>query len=131
MPPREEAPAVSVLLPTFERPDLLRVALESALAQELGSIEILIGDNSDSDSSASLVAEYEDPRIIYHRNEEQLGPQANWLHLADQARSPLVASLHDDDFWDPAFLSTVVPPMLEDESIAMTFTDFWIVDESG
>jgi len=123
--------AVSVLIPTFERPDLLEVALESAIEQSFDDIEILVGDNSDSDDTENLVSNYDDPRIRYHRNRPGLGPQGNWLDLASRAEAPLVASLHDDDYWHPEFLATMAPPMLEDPSIAMTFCDFWIVDETG
>jgi glycosyltransferase involved in cell wall biosynthesis len=124
-------PAVSALITTYERPDLFRVALESALAQDLPDIEILIGDNSESDSTEELVAGYDDPRISYFHHRPGLGVLANWQYLIKQAASPLVATLHDDDLWDPAFLATVAPPMLDDPSIAMTFNDFWIIDPSG
>lgn len=122
---------VSVVMPTYERPDLLRLALDSALAQELTDIEILIGDNSDSDATEQLVAGYDDDRIRYYRHRPGIGAQPNWVDLVDRARGELIATLHDDDLWDPAFLETVVPPMLADPSIAMTFSDYWIIDIWG
>lgn len=126
-----EVTAVSVLLPTYERPDLLREALDSALAQQFTDIEVLVGDNSDSATTENLVAGYDDPRICYHRNRPGLGPQGNWLDLVERAQAPLVATLHDDDVWHPEFLSTMAPPMMADPTVAMTFNDFWVIDGNG
>ena len=124
-------PMLTVIMPTYERPQLLDVALKSALGQTFGDIEILIGDNSDSDDTESLVSTFDDPRIKYHRNRPGLGPQGNWLDLVQRAKGELVASLHDDDFWHPQFLAKIVPVMISDPEIAMTFCDFWIVDAEG
>ena len=124
-------PAVSVVVPTFERPEYLRIALDSALAQRFRDFEILVGDNSETDHTERLLSIYDDPRIRYHRNRPSLGPQGNWLDLIERAQADLVATLHDDDFWDPQFLEAVVPTMIADSSLAMVFTDFWIVDEKG
>jgi hypothetical protein len=116
---------------TYERPDLFRGALESALAQELTDIEILIGDNSESDATEQIVAGYDDPRIRYFHHRPGVGAFGNWRYLIEQATSPLTATLHDDDRWDPAFLAVVAPPMLDDDSVAMTFNDFWHIDTAG
>lgn len=123
--------SVSVIVPTYERPDLLRAALDSALAQTFDDFVILVGDNSESDACEQLVADIADLRIRYHRNRPGLGPQGNWLDLVARADTPLVASLHDDDVWEPEFLEATVPAMLADDSIAMHFTDFWMIDDSG
>ena len=66
-----------------------------------------------SDEVQALVCSYDDPRIVYHRNSEDIGGQANWLAIIERAETPLVASLHDDDAWHPDFLAKLVPPMLE------------------
>ncbi len=123
---------VSVLVPTYERVDLLLEALRSALAQTYEDYVILIGDNSESDDTERAVAAtFDDPRIRYHRNRPPLGPQGNWLDLVARAETPLVASLHDDDVWEPDFLASVVPPMVADPDLAMTFTDYWMIDQDG
>lgn len=120
--------SVTVMVPTYEREGLLREALDSALAQTFDDFVILVGDNSESDAVERLVATYDDPRISYHRNRPSLSPQGNWLDLAARAQTPLVASLHDDDVWDPGFLAATVPPMLANPDLGMTFTDFWMID---
>ena len=123
--------SVSIIVPTYERDDLLTEALTSALAQTYDDFVILVGDNSESDRCEEAVAALDDPRIRYHRNRPGLGPQGNWLDLVARADTPLVASLHDDDVWEPEFLAETVPGMLEDPALAMTFSDFWMIDGDG
>lgn len=122
---------VSALMPTFERTVYLREAIESALAQKHTDLVLLIGDNSESDAVEELVRTYDDPRIRYRRNPPGMGPQENWLDLVRRAETPLVATLHDDDVWEPDFLSEVVPVMEDDPSIEMVFTDYWIIDSTS
>ncbi|MEM7341925.1 MAG: glycosyltransferase [Actinomycetota bacterium] len=121
----------TVIIPTYERADLLEVALDSALAQTYRDFVVLIGDNSKTDACAALVARYDDPRITYHRNRPGLGPQGNWLDLARRASTPLLVSLHDDDEWHPDFLAACVPPMLDDPDLGVTFCDYWAIDANG
>ncbi|MGF1599402.1 MAG: glycosyltransferase family 2 protein [Acidimicrobiales bacterium] len=123
--------ALTVVMPTYERAELIGEALGSALAQTYGDIVVLIGDNSESDATEEVVAAVDDPRVHYHRNRPGLGSLGNWLDLLDRVETPLVATLHDDDRWHPDFLATTVPPMLADETIAMAFTDFWQIDQHG
>lgn len=123
--------AVTVVLPTYHREQLLVHALRSAMAQTFTDFVVLVGDNSENDATEQLVATFDDPRIHYHRNRPGLGGMGNWLDLIERARTPLVASLHDDDVWEPDFLATMVPPMLEHPDIAMAFNDFWMIDQDG
>jgi len=123
--------AVTVMVPTFEREDLISDAINSALAQSFDDLVVLVGDNSHTDATENLVRAIGDRRIRYHRNRPGLGAQGNWLDLVARAETPLVASLHDDDVWHPDFLAHTVPPMLADPSIGMTFTDFWLIDSAG
>lgn len=126
-----EVPAVTVLMPTHERPQLLEGALASALDQTYGDIVVLIGDDSVTDDTEKLVERIDDPRVGYIRNSPRLGPQGNWLNLVASAETDLVATLHDDDRWHPDFLARAVPHMIGDPTIGMTFTDFWAMDANG
>jgi glycosyltransferase involved in cell wall biosynthesis len=122
---------VTVFIPTYNRPDLIGLAIESALAQTFEDIEILIGDNAGSELTPEVVGRYDDPRIRYVRHEVNKGAQGNWLWLIDNAASPLVASLHDDDIWEPTFLERTVPALLADPSVSMVFTDSLLIDGDG
>ena len=122
---------VGIILPTYNRPDLIRASIESALAQTYEDFVLLIGDNGGSALTEGVVRSYDDPRIRYILREESLGAQGNWLELIRQADTLLVASLHDDDTWQPDFLEKAVPPLLADPTLGMVFTDFVCIDETG
>jgi glycosyltransferase involved in cell wall biosynthesis len=56
---------VSVIVPTFRRPAMLREALQSALAQEGPSVEVIVLDDSPEASARGTVEALADPRIRY------------------------------------------------------------------
>lgn len=122
---------LSILMPTFEREGMIGESIASALAQTFDDFVLLIGDNSESDRTEELVASFGDPRIRYHRNRPGLGPMGNWCDLVHRADTELLATLHDDDTWDPTFLEKAVGPMTADREVAMVFCDFWMMDENG
>ncbi len=124
-------PAVTILIPTFERPRLLEEALASALNQTHRDVVVLIGDSSETDDTQEVVRRIDDPRITYVRNPSKMGPQDNWLQLVAKAETDLVATLHDDDRWHPEFLARTLPHMVDEPEIGMTFTDFWAMDAEG
>ncbi|MEZ5728147.1 MAG: glycosyltransferase family 2 protein [Burkholderiaceae bacterium] len=125
------APTVTIVLPAYVRTDFLRHAIRSALAQRYGDFVLSIGDNSTERCAERIVREFDDPRIEYVAHPRNLGAQGNWFSLIERARTPLVATLHDDDAWHEDFLQRLVPPMLEDPELAMSFGDFDLIDSNG
>lgn len=124
-------PLVTVAIPTYRRPDLLQGAIDSALKQTYGTMEILVSDSDGSDAVAALVASYDDPRLRYRRNDRPTNGLENALAMYRDARGELIATLHDDDEWEPGFLAAMVKPMVEDPTVALTFGDHWLMDADG
>ena len=124
-------PAVTIIIPVFRRFDFLREALSSALAQTFTDYEILVSDDGPSDEAASLASSYRDERIRYRRNPRTLGIALNHYAAFQEARGRYLASLHDDDLWEPRFLSELVPPLEADASISVAFCDHHLMDEQG
>jgi len=123
--------ALSVLVPTYERTEYLRDAIDSVLAQSFGDFVVLVGDNSRTDAVERVIAGYDDARIHYHRNTGELGTQGNFVDLVRRAETPFVATMHDDNLWDPEFLATLLPPMISEPDVAASMSDFWTIDEHG
>lgn len=122
---------VTIIMPTYDRTDLIGPAIDSALAQTFDDFVLAIGDNGSNPETERIANSYGDPRIRYHRNEINLGPQGNWLDLAAKAETPLIASLHDDDTWEPEFLETLVPQLLNEPEVEMVFSDYWLMNAVG
>ena len=124
-------PTVTAIVPTYNRPELLGATIESALSQTYEDLVVLVGDNGGSPLNEGIVRGFDDPRVRYVRHEVSLGAQNNWLTLIAMADTPYVASLHDDDTWEPTFLEKTVPLLDQDPSVSVAFTDFWCVDDEG
>jgi glycosyltransferase involved in cell wall biosynthesis len=100
-------PLVSVVLPTYERPELLRRAIESVLRQSYTRWELLVVDDGGRADSESVAAASEDPRIRWMRIEHRGVCAARNVALA-AAGGELIAYLDDDNMMDPAWLTSVV-----------------------
>ena len=125
------SPLVTVAIPTYRRPDLLRRAIESAIAQTYDTTEILVSDSDGSETVAALVAGYHDPRLRYRRNDRATDGLENALAMYRDARGEFVATLHDDDEWEPGFLAAMVKPLVDDPTVGLTFADHWVMDVDG
>jgi glycosyltransferase involved in cell wall biosynthesis len=126
-----EPPLVSVLIPTYNRPDLLKEAIASAVQQTLGDTEILVQDDGSDLNPEQVVAEFGDPRISFRRNESNLGMALNWKALALRARGKYLAFLSDDDVWDREYLSILAGKLEEKPDRVVAFCDHWATDAAG
>lgn len=101
------APAVSVVIPTRNRWDLLsRHALASALRQEDVDLEVVVVDDGSEDGSAEKLSAFDDPRVQAVLR-PQRGGQAVALNAGiEKARGEWIAFLDDDDLWSPKKLRT-------------------------
>jgi glycosyltransferase involved in cell wall biosynthesis len=124
-------PVVSVLIPTFNRPDYLRVTLASVLRQSFADFEVIVSDNASPSDPAKIVARFADPRLRYFRNPSNLGTTGNVLAAYAHARGKYIAILGDDDLWDQDFLAMMVAPLEADPSLALSFCDHSIIDPEG
>jgi glycosyltransferase involved in cell wall biosynthesis len=124
-------PLVTVAIPTYRRPNLLRGAIESALAQSYRNMEILVSDSDCSEAVAALVAGYRDPRLRYRHNDRPTNGLENALAMYRDARGEFIATLHDDDEWEPGFLAAMVKPLVDDPTVGLTFADYWLMDVNG
>lgn len=93
--------AVSVVIPTFQRPDLVIRAVRSAIAQTFTQLEIVVVVDGRDDATSRALAAVDEPRLIVHVPAQHLGnAEARNVGVA-LAHAPLVAFLDDDDEWVP------------------------------
>jgi glycosyltransferase involved in cell wall biosynthesis len=122
------SPLVSVAMPTFNRPEYLRRALEGVVAQSHVNLEILVGDNGNSSITREIVESFNDPRITYIGREQNLGMALNVLSLFKQGRGDYFCVLADDDFWGEDFVAKLVTALEQHPSAGMAFSDYFVVD---
>lgn len=95
-------PLVSIVIPAF-RPDFFAACLESAAAQTHRNTEVLILDDSLSDTIGKIAGEYLrcDSRISYLRNIPPVGEPDNLTRGIRLARGEFIKPLYDDDVLEP------------------------------
>jgi glycosyltransferase involved in cell wall biosynthesis len=99
------APAVSVVIPTRNRWDLLsRHSLASALGQEGVELEVVVVDDGSDDGSAEKLSSLDDPRVLAVLRPERAGQAVALNAGIEAARGEWIAFLDDDDVWSPAKL---------------------------
>lgn len=119
----QEAPLVSILIPTFNRKLYISECIYSALGQDFDNFEIVIVDNCSDDGSWEVCKEiasvYPDVRLF--RNECNIGPVKNWIRCAELARGKYSKILFSDDCLHDDCLSEMVDG-LRNESVGFVFS---------
>lgn len=106
---------VSVIIPTYNRVDVLRRAIDSVLAQTYEDIELLVVDDGSTDGTKSLVTGYDDPRVVYVPHRTNRGASVARNTGIDRAKGEYMAFLDSDDEWRPEKLEKQVA-LLESRS---------------
>jgi glycosyltransferase involved in cell wall biosynthesis len=101
-----EAPFFSVVIPVYNRADVLGRALQSVLGQSFQDFEIVVVDDGSRDDPFQVIAAIEDPRIHYVRQENKGGAAARNRGF-DEARGAFVALLDSDDRFLPHHLENM------------------------
>ena len=122
-------PLVSILIPTYNRPEYLRRAVESCLAQTYPNFEIVITDNSTNDDSAKMLSKFTDPRIRYYKNEGNIGAVNSSNRAVELSQGKYVKFLMDDDLLKPRCLELMVGALGKNPSAALAMAPMDLIDE--
>ncbi len=107
-----DEPTVTVVLPTRDRPEGLRAAIDSALAQTYGPLEIIVVDDG------SLPPAQVGPEARLVRLDRPAGPGAARNRGAAEAKGDVLAFLDDDDRWRPDYLNRQVAALQSRQAAA-------------
>jgi glycosyltransferase involved in cell wall biosynthesis len=93
-PTSSAAPAASVVLPTRNRRDYLRRAIQSSLDQTV-PVEVLVFDDASTDGTAEMV-QSEFPQVRFFRYDKPVGPCVTRNRGAELAAAPIIFPIDDD-----------------------------------
>lgn len=115
-------PSVSVIIPTYNRSDILTQSIDSVLEQTYTDFELIVVDDASTDDTREVVATYDDERLTYVRHETNRHVSAARNTGIEHASGDFVAFLDDDDEWVPAKLAKQVS-LLQDcpSSVGMVY----------
>ena len=119
----QQKPKISVCIPTYQGRETLGQAIESVLTQSLSDLELIVIDDGSPDDTRAIVERFSDSRLIYRRNEHNLGPQGNWNRCLELAKGKYFKLLPHDDLLHPHCLERQVAVLDDDpeEHIALVF----------
>ena len=114
---------VSILIPVYNRENIIGQTLNSALNQTHDNIEIIVVDNASTDNTWKVIHRYkkQDDRIKAFRNNTNIGPVKNWCKCIDYATGKYAKILWSDDLIAPNFIEKTLP-WIEDKDVGVVFT---------
>ena len=100
---------IDILLPYWGDVDYFKLAVSSVRSQDVADWRLIIVDDGyPSDEPQRWVEGLADSRIEYHRNETNLGANANYRRALEMATAPLTVMMGADDVMLPTFVTTVL-----------------------
>lgn len=112
----QKSPTVSVIIPTYNRAQLVGHAVRSVLAQTYQDFELIVIDDASTDNTQELVASFKEPRIRYIRHSQNGGVSAARNTGIEASRGEYIAFLDSDDKWLPEKLEKQVQLFRESDS---------------
>lgn len=112
-------PTVSVVLPTFNRSDVLATAIDSVLSQTYSELELLVIDDASSDNTAEILNSYKDTRLRVISLAENVGASAARNIGMKHAMGEFIAFQDSDDEWISTKLEKQVGVLTADHAEAI------------
>jgi glycosyltransferase involved in cell wall biosynthesis len=124
-------PRVTAFIPTYNRARFLPHAISSVLAQTFDDLRLIVSDNASTDETPDVVARFDDPRLEYVRQPENLGLLGNHNWFLERVDSDYSLILPDDDLVYPQLLERTVAELDRRPEAGMAHAAFDVIDEDG
>jgi glycosyltransferase involved in cell wall biosynthesis len=118
---------VTIAVPTFRRPEMLRRALESVARQNYAPLEVIVADNAtEGDAVAAVIASFHGriENLRYVRHEQNIGALRNFMFCLTQASGEYFMWLADDDELSPESVAPLAQRLDADHS-AVSVVPYW------
>jgi glycosyltransferase involved in cell wall biosynthesis len=116
---------VSVIIPTYNRSNLLLEAVQSVLNQTYQDFEIIVIDDGSTDDTEEVINGYSD-KLRYFK-QENAGVNAARNRALELTQGEYIATLDNDDIWLDYKLELQVELLDKFKSIGFTYTNFYIL----
>ena len=126
-----EKPLVTIGIPTYNRPDGLKHTLTCAINQNYENLEIIVSDNASDDELRirTIIESFEDPRVKYFRQTENIGAARNFEFLFNNSSGKYIILMpDDDDYYDNNLISSGVESLEENPEASIAYGTVEYVD---
>jgi glycosyltransferase involved in cell wall biosynthesis len=126
-----KTPLVSVVLPTYDRPEKLPTAVESVGAQTYRKVELIVVDDASQRSMRPVIAEHAPQSLqwTYVRHDENRGANAARNTGIGAAPGEIVSFIDDDDYWHPEKTEAEVARFRENPDVGVVLHSQELVQE--
>jgi glycosyltransferase involved in cell wall biosynthesis len=124
-------PLVSIIMPVYNGDKYLHQAINSILNQIFTNFEFIIIDDGSTDSSKNIISRYDDSRIRFYENSQNIGLAASLNKCVILAEGKYIARMDQDDVSYPERLSKQILVLENDSSLDLTATCTIEISESG
>lgn len=119
-------PAVSIVIPTFNRAALVLRAIDSVLNQSYKNFEVLVIDDGSTDTTESFIKKINDPRLTYFKTRNHGVAHARNFGVK-QSQTDWVCFLDSDDVWRRHKLSEQIRFHNQNHDVLISQTDdVWV-----
>lgn len=119
---------VSIVLPTYNRAQVLPYAIRSILQQTYTDWELIIVDDNSSDTTAEVIRSFSDPRILYIRNDPNLKLPRALNKGFKIAKGDLMTWTSDDNILGDRALEVMVY-QLQTNNCDFVYADYYLFSE--
>ncbi len=123
---------VSIIMPSYNSAQWIKETIKCVQAQTYTNWELIITDDASNDNTVEIIRgeQKKDPRIRLFISKKNQGAGKSRNNSLDSAKGRYIAYLDSDDLWNECKLEHQLKYMQEN-NIAMCFTDYDLVDEFG
>lgn len=121
---------VSIIVPVHNCEKTIKTTIDSILRQTYPTFEVIVVDDFSTDKSEVIVKSFNDERIVYLKNDKQLGAAYSRNRAIKLAKGEYIAFLDGDDLWGETKLEEQLSFMKEN-NYSFSCTDYDVIDENG
>ncbi|KJR41985.1 glycosyl transferase family protein [Candidatus Magnetoovum chiemensis] len=122
---------VSIIIPTYNRADYVKEAVDSVLCQSYANKEVIVVDDGSTDNTKEALRAYiENGSIIYYYQDNS-GPSAARNNGIKRSSGELIAFLDSDDIWESDKIAIQAEMFASNLSPDMVFSDYSTFDNNG
>lgn len=138
----QNLPLVSICIPAYNAESTIAETLDTVLAQDYPSLDIVVSDNQSTDNTKAIVQQYlaHGVRYVYHsegrpdwaaKMPKYIGGFANWNYVLSQGHGDYLCLFHSDDLYEPSIVREQISVMRENPQVGAVFTQARRIDEDS
>lgn len=121
---------VSIIMPSWNTGKYIAESIQSVISQTYKNWELIIVDDCSTDNTDEVVAKFQDERIIYLKNEKNMGAALTRNRAMRDANGEWIAFLDSDDLWLPRKLEYQIK-FMKKNNLVFSYHEYEKIDEES